>query len=94
MSLQQLGVKIGSANGNNFKQPSKHSKPQPLHPRLRMVTWNCGGLHDTKYSEIMRWLCEEHDQGRPVHIMVLQETAWILDMEYVTAALYPQGPQW
>ena len=94
MSLQQLGVRIDSARENNFQQPSKHSKPQALHPRLRMVTWNCGWLHDTKYSEIMRWLCDEHEQGRPVHIMVLQETAWKFDTEYVTSALCPQGPQW
>ena len=94
MTLKQLGVSTKPPHNPKHSE-SDHimAKPKP-YPRLRMVTWNCGGLHDIRYREIVQWLCEEHDQGRPVHILVLQETAWKHDMEFTTSPTYPQGPRW
>ena len=52
--------------------------------RLRVVSWNTGGLTGPRYSEMLEWLRQEELAGRTVDICVLQETAWRQDMEYNT----------
>eukprot|EP00439_Symbiodinium_sp_Y106_P036295 s18_g4.t1 len=51
--------------------------------RLRVVTWNTGGLSNTRYNEIIEWLTQEAQRGHPVDVMFLQETCWKQDLEDV-----------
>ena len=53
--------------------------------RLRLVSWNAGGLMDTRYQEVLAWLEAEAQAGHPVDILTLQETCWKQDMEYRTS---------
>ena len=62
--------------------------------RLRIVTWNCGGLPSHRYQEFLLWLKEEHRAGRPVDVACLQETAWTSDSEFMTAQENELDPQW
>ena len=52
--------------------------------RLRLVSWNAGGLMDTRNQEVQA-LAAEAQAGRPVDIMTLQETCWKQDLEYRTS---------
>ncbi|CAE7220363.1 unnamed protein product [Symbiodinium sp. CCMP2592] len=67
----------------------KDTRPTRLVPRqqqrLRIVTWNCGGLSGPRYHEVITWLRDEHQAGRTVDICCLQETHWKEEMEYTTA---------
>ena len=61
-------------------------KPEPKSRsarRLRIVTWNTGGLSSTRYNEILEWLTQEAQRGHPVDVIFLQETCWKQDLEYV-----------
>ena len=62
--------------------------------RLRVVLWNCGGLHAARYQEVQEWLHEQEQAQRPVDIMILAETAWKSDMEYVTAPHPTSEARW
>ena len=53
--------------------------------RLRIVTWNAGGLMDTRYQEVLAWLAAEAQAGHPVDVLTLQETCWKQDLEYRTS---------
>ena len=44
--------------------------------------------------EVTQWLCDGRDQGRPEHILVLQETAWKFDMNCTTSSATTRGPRW
>ncbi|CAE7249889.1 unnamed protein product, partial [Symbiodinium sp. CCMP2456] len=54
-------------------------------PRLRIVSWNAGGLAARNYREITTWLQLEHEAHRTVDICVIQETSWKEDLEYTTS---------
>lgn len=47
---------------------------------LKIVTWNAGGLHSSRYVELMSWL-ETHDSG-PIHVCCVQESHWPSSSEY------------
>ena len=80
MSIQQL---------RPGQQPSAsrraEHRPTPRQPRrLRVVTWNCGGLSGPRYHEVTTWLQDEHRAGRTVDVCFLQETRWKIEAEYTT----------
>ena len=62
--------------------------------RLRVVSWNCGGLSSSACSEVLVWLREEAKCGRPVDVMCLQETSWKEDCEFVTGGGQGPGTRW
>ena len=62
--------------------------------RLRLMTWNCGGLHGTKYRELLHWLQAEHHAGRTLDVCCLQETSWRQDQEFVTEPCEAGGLTW
>ena len=66
-SLQDSGPTPGAA-------PTSH--------RWRIVSWNDGGLSQPKLDELFLWLQMEALQGRPVHIMTIQETHWSFTSEW------------
>ena len=41
---------------------------------LRAVTWNSGGSHAARWTELLQWLKDEEAQQKPVHICLVQET--------------------
>ena len=94
LTLKQLGATSSARKVGNDGHHNKSINAKSQFPRLRIITWNCGGLRDTRCREITQWLCDEHDAGRPVHVMVIQETAWKHDVEYKTSTAKPHGPQW
>ena len=94
LTLRQLGATPVSRSIRQTGRQNGLANARSDSSRLRIITWNCGGLHDTRYREITQWLCDEHDAGRPVHVMVVQLTAWKHDMEYTTSSAAPHGPQW
>ena len=47
---------------------------------LKIVTWNAGGLHSSRYVELMSWL-ETHDSG-PIHVCCVHESHWPSSSEY------------
>ena len=51
---------------------------------LRVVTWNAGGLHAGRHTELLAWLEAERQAGQPVHIACIQETHWPQDSEFVS----------
>ena len=55
---------------------SRKAKPSLSRHGLRVVTWNSGGLHPTRWAELLQWLQDEATQNRPVHICLVQETHW------------------
>ena len=83
--------------GHIWPEP-KHDKGEqrqgrPQH-RLRIITYNCGGLSATLYQEVLAWLRDEEARGHPVDIICLQETSWCEDFEYVTATTNESDAQW
>ena len=64
----------------NTRQTLTHASSQD--PQFRLVTWNAGGLNALRYTELLGWLQQERDAGRPVHIMCVQETKWPYNAEY------------
>ena len=62
------------------RRPSAENPAQS--PSLRIVTWNAGGLNAIRYAELLGWLQTEKEEGRPVHVMCIQETKWPYDAEY------------
>ena len=67
--------------GNTPKARRPASTASPGADTLRVVTWNCGGLHQVRYAELLAWL-EEQDSIDPVHVMCVQETHWPYHAEY------------
>ncbi|CAE7770501.1 unnamed protein product, partial [Symbiodinium necroappetens] len=62
--------------------------------RLRVVSYNCGGLSASLYQELVAWLKAEETRGEPVDVLCIQETAWKEDFEFRTATNHPLEPQW
>ena len=73
LSLQYIG------KDPQARKPASTS-PRPANT-LRVVTWNCGGLHQVRYAELLAWL-DEQDSLDPVHVMCIQETHWPYHAEY------------
>ena len=49
---------------------------------IRIVTWNSGGLHSARWTELLQWLQDEAAQNKPVHICLVQETHWASSTEF------------
>ncbi|CAE7360998.1 Pol [Symbiodinium sp. KB8] len=41
-----------------------------------------GGLHSSRYNELLVWLVQQADTGHPVDLLFIQESHWRTDMEY------------
>ena len=62
-------------------QSPRRSLQAPLpQSALRCVTWNAGGLHSSRYAELLNWL--ESQTQDPIHICCVQETHWPASAEY------------
>ena len=59
------------------KNPSPISSTPNL---VKVVTWNCGGLHAGRYAELMAWM--NSAQADPIHILMLQECHWPQSTEF------------
>ena len=53
------------------------------HPRIRVATYNAGGLSTPAYHELLNWLSRMPDHLRP-SILHIQETHWPADCEFCT----------
>ena len=82
MHRTQLG---SGSRGQGHLPPRQEVQQSRYTRRLRLVSWNAGGLMDTRYQEVLAWLAAEAQAGHPVDILTLQETCWKQDMEYRTA---------
>ena len=47
---------------------------------LRVITWNCGGLHTSRYAELMTWLNDQTTESP--HIVLIQECHWPHSLEF------------
>ena len=65
---------------------SRKAKPSLSRHGLRVVTWNSGGLHPTRWAELLQWLQDEATQNRPVHICLVQETHWTSSSEFTDSS--------
>ena len=63
-------------------------------PRLRIVCWNCGGLTSTLYQEVLLWLHEEEQAGRPVDVFSIVETSWREEFEFQTQPVAGSKSRW
>ena len=66
--------------GQRPAPPRQPATPQPPPNSLRVITWNCGGLHSSRYAELMAWL--NSSQADPVHVVMLQECHWPQSTEF------------
>ena len=67
--------------------PTVSVRPSPKAPlqagALRCISWNAGGLHAGRYSELLGWLDEQFEN--PVHVACIQETHWPQWSEFQSA---------
>ena len=75
-----LGPAAGSHASPQDPGPTHGAAPQSH--RWRIVSWNAGGLSQPKLDELFLWLQMEELQGRPVHVMTIQETHWSFTSEW------------
>ena len=66
--------------GQRPVHPRQPATPPPPPNSLRVITWNCGGLHSSRYAELMAWL--NSSQADPVHVVMLQECHWPQSTEF------------
>ena len=79
-------TQLGQGRRHATMAAPRHDPPTPRRQRrLRLVSWNAGGLMDTRNQEVQAWLAAEAQAGRPVDIMTIQETCWKQDLEYRTS---------
>ncbi|CAE7739424.1 unnamed protein product, partial [Symbiodinium sp. CCMP2456] len=76
----------------NFEDNSQ--LPEERRNRLRVVSWNAGGLAGHTYREVLTWLQGEHEDKRPVDLCVLQETGWQEDLEFTTSQEVANAADW
>ena len=94
-------LRLGENGARNFikvadtqnRRPKARDKDR-LAQRLRLVTWNCGGLTEIRYRELLQWLDLEYQACKCPDILSIQETHWKQDLEYTTEAVNPGGPEW
>ena len=75
-------------------QATKTAAYQTALPRLRVVSWNAGGLAGHRYQELLTWLQLEHEANRTVDICILVETCWQDHLEYTTSFQAPGFMNW
>ena len=71
LSLQYVG---------KARQKASPNTPAVESGLLRVITWNCGGLHTARYAELMTWLNEQTADGP--HIILIQECHWPHSLEF------------
>ena len=95
MDVTQLrGGGAGPVNSSTGRQPTVARSTLRHAPRLRVLSWNSGGLNSVKYKEVLVWLQCAHEAGQTYDICVLQETAWPHDSEFVAKVEGSDKLQW
>ena len=95
MDVTQLrGGGTGPVNSSTGRQPTVARSTLRHAPRLRVLSWNSGGLNSVKYKEVLVWLQCAHEAGQTYDICVLQETAWPHDSEFVAKVEGSDKLQW
>ena len=95
--LHALGAPAGhssSSRPHSSKSTAGLDPSQRPARKLRIVSWNCGGLSSTLYDEILEWMVEEDRLGRPVDVLCLQETSWRTDQEFLTKERGGSAARW
>ena len=86
-SLHTLNQQYTSSPGVPRSHLPKSSPPGASYDRsvarLRVASYNIGGLSQDAYAELMHFLAEQDADTRP-HIVLLQETHWKDPSEYTT----------
>ena len=77
MSAKQLGVEWKSVKPAKSRTPAKADN----HHRIRVITWNSGGLNLARQAEVRTRLSEE-SKTNPIHVLCIQETHWPTSCEY------------
>ena len=77
MSAKQLGVEWKPVKPVRSRAPAKADNCH----RIRVITWNSGGLNLARQAEVRTWLLEE-SQTNPIHVLCIQETHWPMSCEY------------
>ena len=77
-----LGPVPAAVSHATLQDPGPTPGAAPTSHRWRIVSWNAGGLSQPKLDELFLWLQMEALQGRPVHIMTIQETHWSFTSEW------------
>ena len=90
MTARMLGVTEGVPAHVKSRLPIA----PPQQRRFTCISWNAGGLHDTKYLELLQWLQQQHDTGQAPDLVLIQETAWHESFEYVTLETRTGGCRW
>ena len=77
MTAKQLGVEW------KLNKPARPRKPTIAsnHHRIRVITWNSGGLNLARQAEVRTWLAEEPPASQ-IHVLCIQETHWPTSCEY------------
>ena len=58
--------------------------PSTRQAYIRVLSWNCGGLHSARYTETLTWLADIRPHT-PIDIVCLQETKWRDSSEFSNA---------
>ena len=84
---------LHSLSALKFRRP-RHlpARPQQAQPNqattpvhMSFVSWNCGGLHAARFTELLAWLHDAPNQGRTVpKIVCIQETKWPHSSEFTS----------
>ena len=90
MTARMLGVTEGVPANVQSRLPIA----PPQQRRFTCISWNAGGLHDTKYLELLQWLQQQHDTGQAPDLVLIQETAWRQSFEYITMETRTGGCRW
>ena len=102
---KRLHLNTLQAGGNASKAGRGHGPPSTPNrtsrqlpdraaSRLRVVCWNCGGLSSTLYQEVLLWLHDEEQAGRPVDIISIAETCWREEFEFQTQPMAGSSSRW
>ena len=102
---RRLHLRDLQAGGHASKETTEHGPPSVPYresrslpdrpsPRLRLVSWNCGGLTSTLYQEVLLWLHDEEQAGRSVDILCIVETSWREEFEFQTQPVAGSKSRW
>ncbi|CAE7828545.1 Pol [Symbiodinium sp. CCMP2592] len=105
IALLWLQKERGPIENTSVIMPALHSPIQSclsacslsslaLLDRLRIVSWNSGGLTSTRYKEVLAWLQQSHEAGCTYDVCILQETMWPQDSEFIAKLDGPNHLQW
>ena len=84
---------MGSSAASHPRQVSQTSGQTRPQPRLKIISWNSGGLNSIRCKEVLVWLQKEHVEGRTYDLCIIQESAWPQDSEFVATLEGPCSTQ-